>query len=50
MLLARILACLLTVGLVSFFAGVRVGGNHAFRRIKEYVDLFAPVQTPEDKW
>ncbi len=49
MLLARILACLLTVGLVSFFAGVRVGTNHAFRRIKEYVDLFAPAEQ-EEKW
>jgi hypothetical protein len=49
MLLARILACLLTVGLVSFFAGVRVGGNHAFRRIKQFADLFAPAEQ-EDGW
>lgn len=49
MLLARILACLLTVGLVSFFAGVRVGTNHTFARIREYVDLFAPAEQ-EEKW
>ena len=49
MLLARILACLLTVGLVSFFAGVRVGTNHTYTRIREYVDLFAPAEQ-EDRW
>ena len=49
MLLARILACLFTVGLVSFFAGVRVGANHTYTRIREYVDLLFPEEQ-EDTW